>query len=418
MRGSPDEGNGAADAAGRALPEDVGRHNRALVLAHLFEGRSMSRSDLAAATSLTKPAVTRIVEQMLASGLVRERARTEGRAARGRPHIGVELDPGGAYALGAGIGAYDQSIRLVDLRGECLGREQMSLLELASSGDAVAAIAASARALVRKSGIPAARVAGMVLAVAGVVDHVRGVVVDSPNIGWHRVEIGRELARRVRVPVRVDGLHHILNLAQARAHAGRGEARSAVLVNVALGIGASAMERGRIVRGGHAMAGQIGHLRVPGASELCTCGRRGCLDTVASGYAVLRALGYLGPRRAPREHRPSEAALLLDAIERERGGDARALTAFRRAGEHLGVALRAVRSVLDPDRIWLAGPLSQAPSFVDGVRARVLAGTGARAVDAPMPVVVASHAGDEAAALVALRHFAFGPALDLAGLTA
>ena len=88
--------------------------------------------------------------------------------------------------------------------------------------------------------------------------------------------------------------------------------------------------------------------------------------------------------------------------------------AFRRSGERLGMALRAVRSILDPEHIWLAGPVSRSPSFVDAVRGRLVGDTGARAVDASPQISVSSYESDEAAALVALQHFAFGPGLDLA----
>ena len=405
--------NAASNASARARPEDVGRHNRGLLLQMLFQERTMSRSALATATSLTKPAVSRIVDQLIEAGLVRELARNSEHRVRGRPHVGIELDPEGAYVLGVAIGAYEQSVRLVNLRGDCIARQSLELLRLPSPQNAIAAIATAARALVDASAIPVRRVLALSLAIAGVVDHEHGVVIDSPNIGWRDVDIGSALAQQLRMPVQIDALHHVLNIAEARVRRDR-KVDEALLVNVALGIGSSALERGRIIRGGHAMAGQIGHMHVAGARELCTCGRHGCLDTVASGYAVLRRLGYIKPRIVSREHRPHDATLLLAAIERERQGDAQVRMAFRRSGNRLGTALCAVRSVLDPERIWLAGPVSQASSFVAGVRERLLADTGARAVDATPFIDLSSYAGDEAAALVALNHFAFGPGLDLA----
>ena len=402
-----------ASAAARVLPEDVGRHNRALVLETLFRSRSMSRSALATATTLTKPAVSRIVDQLLGAGLIREQERSSEHQGQGRPRVGIELDPMGACVLGVGIGAYGQWIRMVNLRGDCVARRSLDLLREPSPGAAVAAVGSAARALVRTSGVPERRVLAMWLAVAGVVDHERGVVVDSPNIGWHNVDICAALSRQLHLPVQIDAMHHVLNIAEARVRLGR-KVDNAVLVNVALGIGASALEQGRVIRGGHAMAGQIGHMHVAGANELCTCGRRGCLDTVASGYAVLRRLNCVAPRDVSREHQPGDAALLLSVIEQEREGDAEVRMAFRRSGERLGMALRAVRSILDPEHIWLAGPVSRSPSFVDAVRERLVGDPGARAVDASPQISVSSYESDEAAALVALQHFAFGPGLDLA----
>jgi predicted NBD/HSP70 family sugar kinase len=245
------------------------------------------------------------------------------------------------------------------------------------------------------------------------VNHLEGLVVDSPNIGWHDVPVRKALREDLRLPVHVEAMHHTLNLAEARVQRGRA-IDDAVLVNIAMGIGASVMQEGRIVRGRHAAAGQIGHMHVAGATELCTCGRRGCLDTVASGYAVLRRLGRVPARRIPREHRPADAGLLIKAIAQAARGESDVKRAFGACGEQLGEALNAVRAVVDPEHIWLAGPLAQAESFVEGVLSRFdVAARGDN--DKVMPkLALSSLSSDAAAALLALKLFAFGPALDLA----
>ncbi len=258
------------------------------------------------------------------------------------------------------------------------------------------------------SRIPRGRLLGVGVAIAGVVDPARAVVLHSPNIGWDGVALGESLARATRLPVVVEAMHHALNLAEVRHGAMRGIA-DAVLVNAAMGIGASVMEEGRIVRGSHGAAGQIGHMRITRASEICTCGRRGCLDTVASGYAVLRRLGAVAARRKAGEHGTDYAQSLLAATGRERAGERTARAAFRACGEQLGEALNAVRAVFDPARIVLAGPLSQTGSYVEGVRARL---------GAEPQVFLATHSTDAAAANLALLHLAFGPRLDLSRLCA
>jgi len=394
-------------AAGRALPAHVGRYNRGLILAHLARDPGMSRSDIAAATDLTRPAVTRIVDQMIHDGLVQERPDEAGYAGRGRPQVGLELRADGGFVLGVGLGAYEQSIRLVNLQGECVGREHF---DLADAETVIPTITAAARRLLRTGRVRRDRLLGMTAGIAGVVDHIRGAVIESPNIGWRAVNFASALERRLQIPVFVDALHHVLNVAEARAGRGR-PVDSSVLVNIALGIGSSAIEFGKVLRGAHAMAGQIGHLHAPGATELCTCGRYGCLDTVASGYAVLRNLDSVPARRVAREHTREEIDLLLEAIHRERRGDLRTQAVFHDCGAKLGEALCAVLSILDPSRIVLAGPLAQVSSFVEGARTRVrlphdAAGAHGSSID------LCTYEADEAAAIVALQHFVFPLGMD------
>jgi predicted NBD/HSP70 family sugar kinase len=392
-----------------AVPGDLRRHNRGLLLDLLSRHGAMSRKDIAAQARLTGAAISRIARELVDAGLVTEGEGTQehaGRNGRGRPTVALQLAPGGGFVVGVGIGAYEQWVQIANLRGACVSRRALKLLGARTPARAITELAAQVRVLADEARIPRGRLLGVGVAIAGVVDPARAVVMHSPNIGWEGVALGESLARATRLPVVVEAMHHALNLAEARHGAMRGIA-DAVLVNAAMGIGASVMEEGRIVRGSHGAAGQIGHMRVAGAKELCTCGRRGCLDTVASGYAVLRRLGKAASRRTPGEHDAGTAQRLLAAIERERGGERAARAAFRACGEQLGDALNAVRAVFDPARIVLAGPLSQTGSYVEGVRA---------SLGGEPQVFLATHSTDAAAANLALAQLAFGPQLDLARL--
>jgi predicted NBD/HSP70 family sugar kinase len=398
--------------ANGAVTEDLRRYNRGLILELVSRHESVSRVELAAHTQLTGAAVSRITRELLDMGLLVEHGASIHAAVRGRPTTTLKLASDGGFVVGVGVGAYEQWLQIGDLRGRCLRRQHLEMPVETKSARYLSGLAREIKALIRDARVPRGRMLGVGISVAGVVDHERGVVIDSPNLGWHDVNLKRDLQKALACNVQVEGLHHALNLAEAHDDAVHGVTDS-ILVQVAMGIGASVMEYGRIVRGSHAAAGQIGHMRVEGASELCTCGRRGCLDTVASGYAVLRRLGLMSARRVAREHHAAEAQRLFAVIEQEQRGDEHVSAAFRACGERLGSALNAVRSVLDPGRIVLAGPLSRTGSFMDGVRARIeQLAVGERTPGAPL-LQVANHSSDSAAVRLALSAFVFSAALDL-----
>lgn len=389
------------------VSEDLRRYHRSRVLDLIFLKHLISRTDIATETGLTGAAISRITRELLDAGLLRERHSPEQHLGRGRPSVELELSADGAFVLGVGIGAYEQSIQIANLRGECVSRRAMHLLVSKSPEHALELVARQARSMIGEAKIPLRRMVGMVVAIAGMVDQTRGLVLHSPNLGWNDVPVAERLCKALGTPVYVEALHHSLNLAEARFGATCG-LTDTVLVNAAMGIGASVMEDTRIVRGSHLAAGQIGHMRVAGATDLCTCGQRGCLDTVASGYAVLRRLGSVSARHIPKEHDAADARRLLEAIELERQGNDKARLAFRTSGEHLGDALNAIRAVLDPERIVLAGPLAQTGSYVEGIRSRIDGG------DAGSPsLCLATQTNDAAAARLALLQFVFSPSLDL-----
>jgi predicted NBD/HSP70 family sugar kinase len=399
----------------RAVPGDLRRHNRGLVLERMFRSGAISRTALAESTGLTAAAISRITRELVEAGLVRELSHDGGPMARGRPQVELELAAEGAYVVGVGIGAFEQWIRIADLRGECVSRRAIQLLDQPSARAAVKLLVREIRALLAVAKIPRRRILGVGIASAGVVDREGGRIIESPNMGWRDLAIGELVSVELGLPTSVESMHHALNLAEEAF--GSGQARGdSVLVNASMGIGASVMEQGRIVRGRHSAAGQIGHMSVPGAKELCTCGRRGCLDTVASGYAVLRKLGQIPERRVAREHDAAAARKLLAAIERERQGEPRVRQAFQASGEHLGDALNAVRALLDPQRIVLAGPLGHTASYLKGVRLRLAERDGGGGTAGAPLLVEAAHTSDSAGACLALGQFAFGSGLELADL--
>ena len=95
----------------RAVPGDLRRHNRGLVLEHLFRASTVSRTALSEATGLTPAAVSRITRELVEAGLVHELAHEGGQAARRRPQVDLELASEGACVIGIGVGAYIEQMR-------------------------------------------------------------------------------------------------------------------------------------------------------------------------------------------------------------------------------------------------------------------------------------------------------------------
>ncbi|MEX0730124.1 MAG: ROK family transcriptional regulator [Aquisalimonadaceae bacterium] len=355
------------ESSSGASSEGLRRHNRSLVLQHIFTNGPTSRVKIAAKTGLTGAAITRITRELIDAGLIREGAKVGNADRPGRRSIELDLDETGGYVLGFGAGAFEQWIQLSGLRGQPIARQRLKLMGARSAAAALATVVEAGRDLIRRSGVEYRRVLGLGAAIAGVVDPRAGTVLLSPNLGWRDVELGQILASGLGMPVRVESLHHALNLTESQLGKTRG-LNDVVLINLALGIGASILADGRIIRASSTMAGQIGHMRMPGASELCTCGRRGCLDTVSSGYAVLRALGRIEPRHEAGRHKPSNADIMLQAIAEADAGEPEVVGAFLEAGKHLGSVLDAVWALNNPKRVVLAGPLAQVRSYVEGVR--------------------------------------------------
>lgn len=374
----------------------------------VFEAGRISRTQIALDTGLTAAAISRITRELLDLKLLEEGSLVSEKGRPGRRSVELSLRSDGAYVVGIGAGAFEQRLQLATLHGKVIARRSLRLVGL-NTVSAGAAIVDAIKTLLQQNDLKSATLVGCGAAIAGVVDKSGEEIVSSPNFGWKNFPLAKILHHELGLQTAVESLHHALNLTESKLGHTAG-VDNVLLVNAALGIGASILADGKIFRGGSRAAGQLGHIPVDGVTEICTCGRRGCLDTVASGHAVLTRLGLIPPRERPHEHEPSDSKLLKRAMEQALTGDSIACDAFKSAGASLGKALGSVRMITDPERIILAGPLAQVPSYVEGTREALI---NSRTMEEPLPaLVISDQQNDAAGAWVALDRFVFTDRLD------
>jgi len=107
---------------------------------------------------------------------------------------------------------------------------------------------------------------------------------------------------------------------------------------------------GRLLRGATGTAGEIGHTTLDEAGPLCYCGNRGCLETVASGPAIVQLVGPVD----------GETLTLSQVVERASAGDLRCRRALADAGREIGVAVAGLCNLINPERVIVGGLMSRA----------------------------------------------------------
>lgn len=133
------------------------------------------------------------------------------------------------------------------------------------------------------------KVDGIGIACPGPLDARTGVILSPPNLpGWDRIPLKDRLEERFGVPVRVENDANAAAWGEYLLGAGRG-ADPLVYMTVSTGIGGGVVLDGHLFRGADTYAGEVGHMIVDPRGALCGCGRRGCLEAMASGTAIARA---------------------------------------------------------------------------------------------------------------------------------
>ncbi|MEU1947539.1 ROK family protein, partial [Streptomyces sp. NPDC020125] len=201
------------------------------------------------------------------------------------------------------------------------------------------------------------RPVGLAVAVPGLVARDSSLVVRAPNLGWEGVDIGPELRTALPgLPVTVDNEANLSALAELWRGGHDPAPRDFIHVSAEIGIGAAVVLEGRLLRGTHGFAGELGHVPVRPEGPECACGGRGCLEQYAGEEAVLRASG-LSPEQAAAQH-PGPGGRITVLAVRAASGDQRARRALRGAGAALGIALAGAVNLLDPEKVVLGGALT------------------------------------------------------------
>jgi glucokinase len=240
-----------------------------------------------------------------------------------------------------------------------------------------------------------ALVCGAGVAMPGLVDAERGVVVRAVNLDLEDLDVGSLLSTRLGLPLRIG--HDVQAAAEAERRVGFPDAADPVVLIIGTGIAGVSYVDGRAVRGVSGQAGEFGHLVVRPGGPVCGCGARGCLEAVASAGAIARSYS-----RATGE--PIGGALEVLA---RLSTDPRAVVVWDEAASALADGLHAICAVLAPGALVLGGGLAEAGSaLVDPVTAHLRARTHVVTVPPISLATLGSRAGVIGAALLAFDQFA------------
>ncbi len=325
--------------------------NRSIILDLIRGSAQVSRTELARRSSLTKPTVSTIVEELLEEGVIVEVGFSPSEPTGGRRARLIEFNPASAAYAGIRFGVGSTTVAVADGLGRILNERRIPSV-LGRPDDSIARARDAFLELLGETNIPRSRVQALGAAVGGLIDADSGRCVLSPNLGWSDVPVRELLRAAFGVPVVVANVTDAAAVAEARFGVAQ-EVREFVWVYVGTGIGAGIVSAGQIFRGRSGFAGEIGFCREARSGRI--------LEEVASGRAMVervRALpGVPGALT-------TEGVMILAS---EGHPEVRAIV--EEAGAALGLAIAHTANILNPELVVLGGNACSSDNFfVETVR--------------------------------------------------
>lgn len=346
-------------------PPHLRRANRTSILRYVRANGAVTRPQIADAIGLSRPTVAKLVDELVAEGLIRGVGLGHSTSSGGKRPGLVELNADAAAVLAVAVGVETVEVGVTDLSGKILLRRQVPTGAAAGPAAVVERTCALAREVLgehtRSGGVP---VLGAGVGAPGIVHPATGVVAFSPNLpGWREVPLGQSLSRATGLHVTVDNECRTQTLGEVWFGNGENVA-NLVGLETGVGIGAGVVLDGQIYRGPDDAAGEIGHTTVDPLGAQCHCGNMGCWEVYASTTALLQWIRdalWRGEYSVLRERVGNnlEALTVPMVLSAVAAGDSLARRyAVDEMGYRLGLGVANLVNIFNPELVVLFGEIT------------------------------------------------------------
>jgi glucokinase-like ROK family protein len=341
----------------------INRLNKVKILKIVRTAETLSRADIAKTSGLSAPTVSRIIEDLLAEGLVREVG--EGESQGGRPPTLLKFSDQRNFIIGLDLGTTNIYGVLSDFDAKIVAEVRTPTRIEEGFADVMTRTAGVIAELIAEPSVANKRIYGIGMAVAGLINRKRNIVEFSPDFHWHNVDVVEFLSRVHPYPIIIDNVTRVMALGEMWYGLGQ-KFKNLICVNVGYGIGAGIIINGKPLYGPLGLAGEFGHITLEKDSPLqCECGNFGCLEALASGNAIAKAACHrllAGDRSLLLElcegdPKKVTAEIVADAAKK---GDTLAWDIFDRAVEYLGIGIAGLVNLFSPEAVVIGGGVAQA----------------------------------------------------------
>jgi predicted NBD/HSP70 family sugar kinase len=357
--------------------------NRLLVLNCVRENRVIARAEVARRTNLSRTTVGNIIDELIIEGFVREGGSQRSKRSGGRRIVPVHFNTKAGYVIGIAMGRNHLTLLLTDLVAEVISRRELPFATQRGPEVCLAELAVQVQRFMAEHDVTKQDIFGIGVGMPGPIDSALERSLAPPRMpGWDQTPVRQILTDALGMLIFLGNNGYMGALGESRYGVGKG-VRDLLYVRLGSGIGSGLLVGGQIYRGGSGSAGEIGHMTIDPEGPPCACGKRGCLEALASGPAILSAARKGAP----------EVETLAEVIEAAQAGEVHCRAALKDAGEAIGMAFGSLINFFNPSMIVLDGSIIHAGDLIlDPIRQSA----ALHALPAPLAntvIVPAAHVG-------------------------
>lgn len=359
---------------------DIKISNRSAILRLLHEAGVMSRKQIAARLKLTPATITVIINELMNESILVEGNSVPNAGAAGRREVMVEISREKYVALGLALRRGLVKFTVVNLHGEMVQEEIFELPEVLTPQYFAETIGRKVQLKIASYGYSENFIIGMGITVCGVVDFANGIILDSDGI-WEEKNVPIVKMFRKQFPFPVIVANNVRSYANAYTFLQREpQMQNMLFIRNEATMGAALILNGQFYGGDRNLSAGIAHFTVVPNGRQCHCGKRGCLDTVASQEGMMTSLQtYFGKETTPLLYQKTggdfSRVTFSMFVEAAYAGDSGAAEIIRKTQEVFSQAITFSIQLLDVKQIVFYGSMFENYHFFDSLQKMLVKNT-------------------------------------------
>ena len=346
---------------------EVGSKNALLkkrIITHYIYNGSSTITDLAKELDLSVPTVTKFISEMCEEGYINDYGKLETSGGR-HPSI-YGLNPESGYFIGVDIKKFSINIGLINFKGDLLELNMNTPYEFENTQEALEKLCSMIKAFINKIEVNADKIMNICINISGRVNPESGYSFSMFNFSER--PLAEVLTEKIGFPVCIDNDTRAMTYGEYMKGCVTGE-KNIIFVNISWGLGIGIIIDGKIYTGKSGFSGEFGHVNAFDNEIICHCGKKGCLETEASGSAFQRIFlerikngeTSILSKRLKEKNKPLTLDDLIEAACKE---DLLCIEIIEEIGQKLGKQIAGLINIFNPELVIIGGTLSLTGDYI------------------------------------------------------
>ena len=352
-----------AEKSDMNIVEQKNNSQKRKIIKHLSMYGAMANTDLGKYIKLSTPKIISLLNELKNEGLIEELGQGNSSGGR-RPNLYGNKE-NAFYIVGISINMYKTSVSIFNAKNQKITDDQILPLTISHETSIIDPIVGFTENIILENQIPREKILGIGIEMPGLVDSETGI---NKTYMVSRQPVAEVFQKKFGLEVLIENDAKARAFAELRFGAARFK-KNVLAVHLDWGIGLGIIVNGKLYKGRDGFAGEFGHLPMVDNGILCKCGKQGCIETLASGTAIVRMA-----KEGMKAGRSSILGQLVDEdpekieirkiVQAATMGDQYSISMLANVGHWLGKGLAYLIQIFNPELIVLGGRMSEANQFI------------------------------------------------------